>query len=149
MTMKIFIFALQLTVVLGMTLAGCGHQGELGIRPSSDSGLTIKQLHQNWSDYFISYSTRIVVFDPIGDDFTIQLGDRWVLIEDSKQLTSIFKRLEVNPRFDSKDINEIIDSHGNLYGYIICASGDLVSFEKIGQKTLRLNYIPQRSPDAP
>jgi hypothetical protein len=147
--MNVLKYVLHIVMALGVFLTGCAHEGKFRLRSVSDSGVTIEKLHQNWTDYFIHYSTRVVVYDPIGEPHTIQVGDRWVLIEDSKQLTAIFDRLEISPRFDPTDINEITGPNDDFYGYLIYARGDLISFEKIDENTLRLNYIPQRSPDAP
>lgn len=127
----------------------CTHQAPYRLEPVQSGGITLQHLQTNWGDYFIHYNTRIVVFDPIADTHTIQVGDRWILIEDSKELAAIFSRLGLIPRKGLADIYQIVDSQGILYGYLIYASGDLVSFEKIDENNLRLYYQPQRAPDAP
>lgn len=134
---------------LTMITAGCAQQTNYRLEPAHKTGVTQQHLQQNWSDYFIYYNTRIVVFDSILDNRTIQVGDRWVLIEDSEELAAIFHRLELMPREDLTEVYQIVDSRGILFGYLIYDSGDFVSFEKIDENKVKLHYQPQRPPDAP
>ena len=136
-------------IVLIIVTVGCGHQTQYGLVPAQSADISLQQLQNSWTDYFIYYNTRIVVFDPITDAYTLQVGDRWVLIEDSNELTAIFSRLELSPRFDLDEIYQIMDPRGIIYGYLIYASGDLVSLKRINENTLRIYYSPQRPPDAP
>ena len=78
---------------------------------------------------------------------TVQ-GD-WIIIESAAKLTDILNRLELNPRFDPDDILEIRGPDGDLFGYMIVASGDRVSVKAAEANTVRLYYNPQRAPDAP
>lgn len=119
-------------------------------RPSSQSTrLTLAQLQGSWEKYFIYYSTRIVVFDPIGDDKTVAVHGDWIMIEDADKLAEVLNRLGLNPRFDPDDILEIRGPGGQLFGYMIFASGDRVSVKAPEANTVRLFYNPQRAPDAP
>ncbi len=146
---KIILFRVFTVFILAIIPAGCVQQTTYRLEPAHGTGVTQQSLQQNWSDYFIHYNTRIVVFDSILDDLTIQVGDRWVLIEDPKELTEIFYRLELMPREGLTEIYQIVDSRGILFGYLIYDSGDLVSFKKIDDNKMKLYYQPQRPPDAP
>ena len=146
---RIALFRVFAVFILIITTAGCAQQTTYRLEPAHGTGVTQQFLQQNWSDYFIHYNTRIVVFDSILDNRTIQVGDRWVLIEDSKELVEIFYRLELMPREGLTEIYQIVDYRGILFGYLIYDSGDLVSFEKIDENKIKLYYQPQRPPDAP
>ncbi len=146
---KIALFRVFAVFILIIITTGCAQKATYRLEPAHGTEVTQQFLQQNWSDYFIHYNTRIVVFDSILDNRTIQVGDRWVLIEDSKELAEIFYRLELMPREGITEIYQIVDSRGIFFGYLIYDSGDLVSFEKIDENKIKLYYQPQRPPDAP
>ena len=100
--------------ILTIFTVGCSQQTKYRLEPGYSASVNHQLLQQNWSDYFIHYNTRIVVFDPIADTHTIQVGDRWILIEDSKELAAIFIRLGLIPRKGLADIYQIVDSQGIL-----------------------------------
>jgi hypothetical protein len=134
---------------LAVITVGCAQETKFRMVPGYGGGITRQQLQQSYSDYFIHYHTRIVVFDPIFDRLTIQVGDDWVLIENSNELAAIFHRLDLMQRERLAEIYQIVDSQGSLYGYVIYDSGDLVSFKKIDENKMKIYYQPQRPPDAP
>ena len=138
-----------LVVLPVLIMAGCSQYGQTTEPIRRTTRVTFAQLQDNWGKYLIYYSTRIVVFDPIADDKTVQVHGDWNLIEAAEKLSEIFSRLMLNPRFDSEEIFEIQGPGGDLFGYMIFASGDLVSIKAVGANTVRLNYNPQRTPDAP
>ena len=136
-------------VFLALILLGCSQSGETR-RPSSQSaGVTPAQLQDSWQKYLIYYSTRIVVFDPITDDKTVTVHGDWKIIEEADELSGFLSRLGLNPRFDPDDILEIRGPGGDLFGYMILASGDLVRVKAAEKNTVRLYYNPRRAPDAP
>jgi hypothetical protein len=135
--------------LLALILLSCSQYGETR-RPSSQSArVTLAQLQDSWQKYLIYYSTRIVVFDPIADDKTVTVHGDWKLIEEADKLSEFLSRLGLNPRFDPDDILEIRGPGGDLFGYMIVASGDLVSVKAAETNTVRLYYSPRRAPDAP
>ena len=71
------------------------------------------------------------------------------MIEDADKLSEILNRWGLNPRFDPDNILEIRGPGGDLFGYIIFASGDLVSVKVAEANTVLLYYSPQRAPDVP
>ena len=136
-------------IVLALILLGCAPQGETR-RPSSPAArMTPAQLQDSWQKYFIYYSTRIVVFDPIADDKTVTVHGDWKMIEKADTLADILGRLELNPRFDPADILEIRGPNGDFFGYLMVAAGDLISVKAAETNTVRLYYHPRRAPDAP
>ena len=106
-------------------------------------------MQDSWQKYFIYYSTRIVVFDPIADDKTVTVHGDWKMIEKADKLADILGRLALNPRFDPADILEIRGPNGDFFGYMIVASGDLVSGKAAEANTVQLYYRPRRAADAP
>jgi len=136
-------------ILLALITLSCSQYGE-SRRPSSQSTrVTLAQLQDSWQKYLIYYSTRIVVFDPIADDKTVTVHGDWNLIEEADKLSEILSRLELNTRFDPDDILEIRGPGGALFGYMIVASGDLVSVKAVEANTVLLYYSPRRAPDAP
>ena len=136
-------------ILLALILLGCSQYGETR-RPSSQSArVTLAQLQANWQKHLIYYSTRIVVFDPIADDKTVTVHGDWKIIEKADELSEILSRLGLNPRFDPDDILEIRGPGGDLFGYMILASGDMVSVKATETNTVQLYYNPRRAPDAP
>ena len=101
-------------LVFATVAAGCAHDTNFRRKPGRGTGITRQQLQRNRSDYFIYYNMRIVVFDPISDRLTIQVGDHWVLIEDANELAAIFHRLDLMPREALAEIYQIVDSQGIL-----------------------------------
>ena len=148
-TIKLSLYKVFAVFVLTIITSGCAQETKFRLQSGHDTGITRQQLQQNWSDYFIHYNTRIVVFDPVFDRLTIQVGDGWALVEYSKELDAIFQRLDLMPREGLTEIYQIVDSQGILYGYLVYASGDLVSFKKIDENTMKIYYQPRRAPDAP
>lgn len=136
-------------LLLALILLSCSQHGEIRSPSSQSSQVTLAQLQDRWEKYFIYYSTRIVVFDPISDDKTVTVQGDWIMIEDADKLTDILYRLEFNPRFDPDNILELRGPDGDLFGYILVAAGDLVSVKAAEANTVRLYYNPQRAPDAP
>jgi len=51
-------------------------------------------------------------------------------------------------RFDPDEILEILGPGGDLFGYIIFASGDSVKAKAAEANTVRLYYNPKRAPEA-
>ena len=136
-------------ILLSLILLGCSQYGETR-RPSSQSvRVTPAQLQDSWQKYLIYYSTRIVVFDPIADDKTVTVHGDWKIIEKADELSEILSRLGLNPRFDPDDILEIRGPGGDLFGYMILASGDMVSVKATETNTVQLYYNPRRASDAP
>jgi hypothetical protein len=136
-------------IFLALIMLSCSQYGEAR-RPSAKSTrVTLEQLQDSWEKYFIYYSTRVVVFDPVNDDNTVEVRGDWILIEDAEKLSEILSRLALNPRFEPDEILEIRGPGGDLFGYMIFASGDLVSVKAAAANTVRLYYNPQRAPDAP
>ena len=131
---------------LAVITVGCAQETKFRMVPGYGGGITRQQLQQSYSDYFIHYHTRIVVFDPIFDRLTIQVGDDWVLIENSNELAAIFHRLDLMQRERLAEIYQIVDSQGSLYGYVICDSGDLVSFKTIDENKMKIYYRPRDHP---
>jgi hypothetical protein len=143
---QIFKAAAILLALIGLS---CSQYGGAR-RPSSPADrLTPAQLQDGWRQYLIYYSTRIVVFDPIADDKTVTVYGDWKMIEEADELSEFLSRLALNPRFDSDDILEIRGPGGDLFGYMIVASGDLVSVKADETNTVRLYYSPRRAPDGP
>jgi|GEM_PF-4720662 len=136
-------------ILLALMLLSCSQHGETRSQTSQSSQVTLVQLQDRWEKYLIYYSTRIVVFDPIGDDKTVTVPGDWVIIEDADKLADILYRLEFNPRFDPDNILEIRGPDGDLFGYMLVAAGDLVRVKAAEANIVRLNYNPQRAPDAP
>ena len=97
--------SLKTTVILSVLIFfSCSQHVETGRSSPPTTAVTLAQLLDSWQKYFINYSTRIVVFDPIHDDNTIEVPGDWIMIEDAGKLAEIFNRLELNPRFDPDDI---------------------------------------------
>ena len=136
-------------ILLSLILLSCSQYGENRRPPSQSPRVTLAQLQDSWEKYFIYYSTRIVVFDPLSDDKTVTVQGDWIMIESAAKLTDILNRLELNPRFDPDDILEIRSPGGDLFGYMIVASGDWVSVKAAEANTVRVYYNPLRAPDAP
>jgi len=136
-------------ILLALIMLSCSQYGEAR-RPSAKSTrVTLTQLQNTWQKYFIYYSTRVVVFDPVNDDKTVEVHGDWILLNDAEKLSEILSRLVLNPRFDPEEILEIRGPGGDLFGYMIFASGDRVSVKATAANTVRLYYNPQRAPDAP
>ena len=148
-TTRIVLHRVFAILVIAIIAAGCTREAKFRLESGHGTSITRQQLRQNWSNYFIHYNTRIVVFDPVFDRLTIQVGDGWALVEYSKELDAIFQRLDLMSREGLTDIYQIVDSQGILYGYLIYASGDIVSFKKIDENKIKIYYQPRRSPDAP
>jgi hypothetical protein len=136
-------------ILLVLILLSCSQHLKTGSPTFPPSQVTLAQLQDRWEKYFIYYSTRIVVFDPISDDKTVTVQGDWVLIEDADKLADILYRLELNPRFNPDNILEIRGPDGDLFGYMLLAAGDLVSVKATEANTVRLYYLPQKAPDAP
>ena len=147
MTGHLYIRATAILLVL--ILLSCSQHGETRSPTSQSSQVTLAQLQDRWEKYFIYYSTRIVVFDPISDDKTVTVRGDWILIEDADKLADILYRLQFNPRIDPDNILEIRGPEGDLFGFMLVAAGDLVSVKAAEENTVRLYYQPQRAPDAP
>ncbi len=136
-------------IALILMLAGCASQGKLRLLPADETRITLPVLRQNWKDYLVYYSTRVVAFDPIEGERTLEFGAGWIFIENSEKLAEILDRLQFAPRFDPGEIYEILGPEGDSYGFILFARGDLVSVRKVNAKTLRVYYHPSKPPDAP
>ena len=136
-------------VLLALILLSCSQSGEIRRASSQSARVTLAQLQDSWQKYFIYYSTRIIVFDPIADDKTVTVHGDWNMIEDADKFSEILSRLKLNPRFDADDVLEIRGAGGDFFGYLIVASGDLVRIKATAADTVRLYYSPQRAPDAP
>jgi hypothetical protein len=136
-------------ILLTLMVLSCSQYGESRKPSANSTRVTLDQLQDSWQKYFIYYSTRIVVFDPVSDDKTVKFHGEWNMIEDAEKLSEILNRLMLNPRFDPDEILEIRGPNGDLYGYMIFASGDLVNIKAVAANTVRLYYNPQRAPDAP
>jgi len=136
-------------ILTALIMLSCSPRADIR-RPSSESPrVTPEQLVGSWQKYFIYYSTRIVVFDPVNDDKTVVVGNDWIRVEDAAKLAEILSRLALNPRFDPEIILEIRGAGGDLFGYAVVASGDRVWVKAGDADTVRLYYRPQREPDAP
>ena len=142
-------YSRTIAILLALIFLSCSQHGEIKSPSSQTSQLTLAQLQDRWEKYFIYYSTRIVVFDPISADKTVTVQGDWIMIEDADKLADILYRLEFNPRFDPYNILEIRGPDGDLFGYMLVAAGDLVSVKAAEANTVRLYYNPQRAPDAP
>jgi len=136
-------------ILTTLLMLSCAPQVEIR-RPSVEpTRVTLAQLQGSWQKYFIHYSTRIVVFDPVNDDKTVVVDGDWIRVEDAAKLAEIFSRLALNPRFDPDEILEIRAAGGELFGYMVVAYGDRVRVQAAEANTVRLYYSPQREPDAP
>ena len=132
-----------------LLLLSCSQHGETRSPTSQSSQVTLAQLQDRWEKYFIYYSTRIVVFDPISDDKTVMVQGDWIMIEDADTLADILYRLKFSPRIDPDNIIEIRGPDGDLFGYMLAAAGDLVRVKTAEANSVRLYYLPQKAPDAP
>jgi len=148
-SMTVHPYTIATAILLALILLSCSQYGKTRRPFSQSSQVTLAQLQDRWEKYFIYYSTRIVVFDPISDDKTVTVQGDWIMIEDADKLADILYRLEFNPRFDSDNILEIRGPDGDLFGYMLVAAGDLVSVKAAEANTVQLYYNPQRAPDAP
>lgn len=143
--LPITILALALTLLI----LTCSPYSQPVAPSTGSTRVTLEQLMNSRPKYFIYYNTRIVVFDPIENLNTIKVGKDWILIEDADKLTDVINRLALNPRIDPEVIYEIRGPNGDFFGYVIYATGDLVSVQSVRPGTVRLAYSPQREPDGP
>ena len=67
-------------ILLALILLSCSQHGETRSPSSQSSQVTLAQLQDRWEKYFIYYSIRIVVFDPISDDKTVTVQGDWIMI---------------------------------------------------------------------
>ncbi len=79
------------------------------------------------SKYHISYSgdkdkPGAVLFDPKSDNVNLERGEKWIPIEDKKQLESMVKTMVNEYTGDDQGeiptLNAVKDIHGNVIGYI-------------------------------
>ena len=82
-------------ILLALIMLSCSQYGEAR-RPSAKSTrVTLTQLQNSWQKYFIYYSTRVVVFDPVNDDKTVEVHGDWILLNDAEKLSEILSRLVI------------------------------------------------------
>jgi hypothetical protein len=113
-------------ILISLSLAGCAGldgYGKLRLQPGGKDKITPEKLLENWKDYDIHYTglsiskPSAVLFDPKGDDRTIQCHKWWVRIEDQETLKEVMSWLTFDNHFDPV-VWRILGPGDEFYGYM-------------------------------
>ena len=139
-------------LVLMVLLAGCPlikNYGKLELQYGPGEKMTIQRLEERWQDYNIYYAgvhiqlPSAVIFDPKDDDRRLLTHERWVHIEDRKELSEVLLWLwgdETSSEF-YPNLYEILGPDNQLFGYMY-TPWDHANIKVIDKKTLWVDDIP-------
>ena len=74
-----------IAILILIIFMGCSEtNGKLKTQSESNLKVTQQELNDNWSDYDISYTVHIMVFDPKNDDKKILVSNDWYTVKDQE-----------------------------------------------------------------
>lgn len=103
---------------------------------------TQDELNRNWQKFKVYYRSDAALLYDIDDASTIRVDTAWVPVTSSEMLSQSII-------WQTATVHNLLGPDGAMYGYLVCATGDSVSFKQVDQQTMRLFYQPARREKGP
>jgi hypothetical protein len=149
--------AILLFVILtALSLLGCtglSSYGKLYLAPNGKGSVTMGQLVERWQDYDIYYSgiavhkPSAILFDPKGDDKTLQVHPWWVRVDKKEKLLEILKWIDFYRKFPPR-LRMVLGPDNGFFGYMYTA-WDHALIKVVDDKTLWVNHLSMPRDEAP
>ena len=129
-------------------LAGCAGldaYGKLRLLADGKERVTIEQLVDRWQDYDVYYSgiavhkPSAILFDPKGDERTLQVHPWWVRVEKKDMLLEILKWIDFYRKFPPR-LRAVLGPDNAFFGYMY-TPWDHALIKVVDDKTLWVNEL--------
>ena len=103
---------------------------------------TPDELNRDWQKYKVYYRQDAALLYDIDDAGTIRVDTVWVPVTSSEMLSK-------STIWQTATVHNLLGPDGAMYGYLVSATDDSVSFKRVDQQTMRLFYQPARREKGP
>lgn len=123
---RAFRFLFVLVLFLPTACAGLQSHGKLRLQPQGKDRVTIEQLVEEWQGYDIHYAginvnkPSAVLFDPKGDDRSLQVHPWWIKVNRKETLVEIIRWLEFDKHFEPL-VWRVLGPDDRFFGYMFTA----------------------------
>jgi hypothetical protein len=135
-------------ILAALPLLGCAGlhaYGSLRLLAGGKEGVTMERLVDRWQDYDIYYSgiavhkPSAILFDPKGDEKTLQVHPWWVRVEKKDMLLEILKWMDFYRRFPPR-LRAVLGPDNAFFGYMY-TPWDHALIKVVDDKTLWVNEL--------
>lgn len=150
---NIVLFLVILMLVPLMGCAGVQSHGKLRFQAGDRERVTIEQLVERWQSFDVYYSgiavhkPSAILFDPKGDERTLQVHPWWVRVDSKDTLLEIFEWINFYRKYPPR-LRVVLGPNDDFFGYIYSA-WDHALIRVVDDKTLWVNELSMPRDESP